>query len=89
MTFNNGAVVTRDGGMSAAFQTATAYMKQQMVISKTPVVVRLHESTIHADNMTLYWGESRAVFEGGVRTHIERQTEAAVPREQATQGQAQ
>jgi len=83
MTFNNGAEVTRDGGMSATFQTATAYMKQQMVVSKTPVVVRLHESTIHADNMTLYWNESRAIFEGNVRTHIERQAETADSKEQA------
>ncbi len=73
MTFNNGAKVTRDGGMSALFQTATAFMKQQMVVSKTPVVVRLHESTIHAETMTMWWGEQRAIFEGNVRTHIERE----------------
>ncbi len=73
MTFNNGAVVTRDGGMSATFQTAMVYMKPQIVISKTPVVVRLHESTIHAESVTLYWAESRAIFEGHVRTHFERQ----------------
>src|SRR5262249_57884255 len=43
MTFNNGPIdVTRDGGMSATFQTATAHMKEQTVISKKPVVVRLH-----------------------------------------------
>ena len=59
--------------MSASLKTATAYMKSQTMISNTPVVVRLHESTIHAENMTLYWGESRAVFEGNVRTHIERE----------------
>ena len=47
------------------------------MISKTPVVVRLHESTINAENMTLYWGENRAVFEGNVRTHIEREPDAA------------
>jgi lipopolysaccharide export system protein LptA len=72
MTFNNGAVVTRDGGMSATFQTATAYMKEQTVISKTPVIVRLLESTIHAETMTLHWNEQHAIFEGNVRTHIER-----------------
>src|SRR5271166_3858049 len=55
MTFNHGAVVTRDAGMTATFQTATAYMKEQKVISKTPVVVRLQESTILAESMTLYW----------------------------------
>jgi lipopolysaccharide export system protein LptC len=75
ITFNNGAFVTRDGGMSATFKTATAYMKQQMVVSKTPVIVRLRESTINADNVTLWWSDQRAVFEGKVRTHIERQQE--------------
>ena len=75
MTFNNGAKVTRDGGMSADFQTATAFMKQQTMISKTPVIVRLHESTINAESMTLNWGEQRAMFEGNVKTHIERHTD--------------
>jgi lipopolysaccharide export system protein LptC len=75
MTFNNGAYLTRDGGMSATFQTATAFMKQQMVISKTPVTVRLHESTIQSETMTLHWGEQRAIFEGKVRTHIEREAQ--------------
>ncbi|MFZ1107165.1 MAG: LPS export ABC transporter periplasmic protein LptC [Rhodomicrobium sp.] len=78
MTFNNGAVVTRDPDFTATFKTATAFMKQQMVISKTPVVVRLHESTIHSDGMTLFWNEQRAIFEGNVRTHIERQTDDGV-----------
>lgn len=73
MVFNNGAVVTRESGMTAIFQTATAYMKQQIVVSKTPVVVRLHQSTIHADSMTLFWGDQRAIFEGNVKTHAERQ----------------
>jgi lipopolysaccharide export system protein LptC len=81
ITFDNGAVVTRDGGMSATFQTAIAYMKTQTMIAKTPVVVRLHESTINAENMTLYWSENRAIFEGNVRTHIERE-----PGEPAGQG---
>ncbi|HZV21519.1 MAG TPA: LPS export ABC transporter periplasmic protein LptC [Hyphomicrobiales bacterium] len=73
MIFNNGALVTREPGMTATFQTAVAFMKQQIVDSRTPVVVRLQESTIHADSMILYWGEQRAVFEGHVRTHVERQ----------------
>jgi lipopolysaccharide export system protein LptC len=77
MTFNNGVVISREPGFSATFKTATAYMKKQMVISRTPVVVRLHESTIEADGMTLFWGEQRAIFEGNVRTHIERQASEA------------
>jgi lipopolysaccharide export system protein LptC len=77
ITFGNGVDVTREGGMSASFKTAKAYMKSQTMISETPVVVRLHESTIHAENMTLFWGESRAIFEGNVRTHIVREPDAA------------
>ncbi len=84
MTFNNGAVVKRENGFSATFKTATAYMKTQMVISHTPVVVRHLESTIHADGMTLFWGEQRAIFEGNVHTHIDRQaTEADARKEPA------
>ena len=79
MTFNNGAVVKREADMTATFQTATAFIKQQTVISKTPVIVRLHESTIHADSMTMHWGEQRAIFEGNVRTHLERHPEEAAP----------
>ena len=86
MTFNNGAVVTRDGGMSATFQTATAYMKQQPLLSKTPVTVRLHESTINADTTTPHWGGQYAVFEGKVHTHIERQPAQAPPGKPAGRG---
>ncbi|MFY9642932.1 MAG: LPS export ABC transporter periplasmic protein LptC [Rhodomicrobium sp.] len=85
MTFNNGAVMTHGDGMTATFQTATAYIKAETMISKTPVVVRLHESTINAENMTLYWGENRAIFEGNVRTHIEREPETAAQGEAARQ----
>ncbi len=85
MTFNNGVVVKREPDMSATFQTATAFIKQQTVISKTPVIVRLHESTIHAESMTMFWGEQRAIFEGNVRTHLERQPEDAARQQVETQ----
>lgn len=83
MTFNNGVVVKREPDYAATFQTATAFMKQQMVVSQTPVEVRLHESTILADTMTMYWGEQRAIFEGRVHTHIERQENAQSQRPSA------
>ncbi len=84
MTFNNGVVVQREADMTATFQTATAFIKQQTVISKTPVVVRLHESTIHADSMTMHWGDQRAIFEGNVKTHLERQPQEAAPQKSET-----
>ena len=34
--------------------------------------------------MTLYWGENRAIFEGNVRTHIEREPDAAAAGQPAT-----
>lgn len=77
MTFNNGVVVKREPDLTAEFQTATALIKQQTVISKTPVIVRLDESTIHAQSMTMYWGEQRTIFEGNVQTHLERRPEEA------------
>ena len=79
LTFNNGVVVKREPDLAATFQTATAFMKQQTVISKTPVIVRLHESTIHAETMTMFWGEQRTIFEGNVRTHLERKADEAAP----------
>jgi lipopolysaccharide export system protein LptC len=86
ITFANGLTVAHDGGMSATFQTATAFMKGQTMVSKTPVVVRLHESTINAESMTLNWSENRAVFEGNVRTHIEREPETAPAGQAAGEG---
>ncbi len=88
IAFGNGVTVTHDGGMSATFQTATAFMKAQTMISKTPVLVRLHESTINAESMTLNWSENRAIFEGNVRTHIEREPEAASAGQSAAGGLA-
>jgi lipopolysaccharide export system protein LptC len=85
VAFDNGVEVAREGGMSASFEKATAYMKQQYMVSKTPVTVRLQESTIHAQNMTLYWNESRAIFQGNVRTHIVREPEQT-PAEQPASG---
>ncbi|MFT4078742.1 LPS export ABC transporter periplasmic protein LptC [Rhodomicrobium sp.] len=89
ITFNNGVTIRREPGLVAEFQTATAFMKEQKAISNTPVVVRLHESTIHADGVTLYWGESRAIFEGNVRTHVERQEPAAGEAQPKTSPQPQ
>jgi lipopolysaccharide export system protein LptC len=77
IAFDNGVEVNSEGGMSASFEKATAYMKTQAMVSNTPVTVRLHESTINAESMTLYWNESRAIFEGNVRTHIVREPEPA------------
>jgi len=88
MTFNNGVVVKREADMTATFQKATAFIKQQTVISKTPVIVRLHESTIHAESMTMLWGEQRTIFEGNVRTHLERHPEEAAPQRSETQPSA-
>jgi lipopolysaccharide export system protein LptC len=85
MTFNNGVVVKREPDSTAEFQTAIAFIKQQTVISKTPVVVRLHESTIHAQSMTMFWGEQRTIFEGNVRTHLERKPEEAAAQQSETQ----
>jgi hypothetical protein len=62
------------------------YPPREAFLSKTPVTVRLHESTINADTMTPHWGGQYAVFEGKVRTHIERQPAQALPGQPAGQG---
>jgi lipopolysaccharide export system protein LptC len=83
ISFENGVEVNQEGGISASFQKATASMKNQAMVSKLPVTIHLHESTINADGLTLYWNESRAIFEGNVRTRIVREPEAASGGQQA------
>ena len=52
-------------------------MQSNMLISKDPVDLAFHNSTIKAQSMTYYSSEGRAVFEGSVRVHLERKVEGA------------
>jgi len=54
-------------------------MLNNMVISKDPVELAFKENTVRADSMTLYSRESRAIFEGRVKVHLERKEGASRP----------
>lgn len=77
LTFDNGVVIDGDSGMSGRLKTATVFMKNNLLISKDPVDLAFHNSTIKAQSMTYYSSEGRAVFEGSVRVHLERKVEGA------------
>jgi lipopolysaccharide export system protein LptC len=77
LTFDNGVVINGDSGMSGRLKTATAFMKDNLLVSKDPVDLAFHNSTIKAQSMTYYSNEGRAVFEGSVKVHLERKLEGA------------
>lgn len=72
MTFDRGIEILRSPGLRAKFQSATMHIREQRVVSETPVEVQLHDSSIRADRLTLFTAEGRAVFEGRVKAHLER-----------------
>jgi lipopolysaccharide export system protein LptC len=77
MTFDRGLLISRKAtGMEAKFKTAIVYVKEQKAISNDPVEVRMDDSTIFSDRLTLYTGDAKAIFEGNVRAHLQRRTPA-------------
>jgi lipopolysaccharide export system protein LptC len=72
LTFDNGVTIGGSAGFSGQLQTATAFFQSNKLISTDPVDLAFRNSTIKARSMTFYSSESRAVFEGGVRVHLER-----------------
>jgi lipopolysaccharide export system protein LptC len=79
LTFDNGVTIGGEAGLAGKLKTATAYMGEHKLISKDPVDLSFHKNTIQADTMTLYTSESRAIFEGRVKVHIERNEGASRP----------
>jgi len=76
LTFDNGVDIGGDAGISGRLKTATAFMQSNKLISTDPVDLAFHNSTIKAQSMIYYSAESRAIFEGGVKVHLERKPEA-------------
>jgi lipopolysaccharide export system protein LptC len=79
LTFNNGVVIGGNAGFSGTLKTAVAFMQNHTVISKDPVDLAFRQNTVKADGVTLYSNESRAIFEGHVKVHLERNQEASRP----------
>lgn len=72
LTFDNGVTIGGNAGFSGQLKTATAFFQSNKLISTEPVDLAFRNSTIKARSMIFYSSESRAIFEGGVRVHLER-----------------
>jgi lipopolysaccharide export system protein LptC len=72
LTFDNGVTIGGEAGIAGTLKTATAYMKENRLISKEPVNLAYHGHTIVADSVEVWTSESRVIFTGNVRVHLER-----------------
>jgi lipopolysaccharide export system protein LptC len=72
LTFDKGVEITGEAGIRAKLKTATAYVRDHVLVSADPVEMSYHDSTIKAMGMTAYTSESRIVFTGNVEVHLER-----------------
>lgn len=77
LTFDNGVTIGGNAGFSGQLKTATAFFQTDKLISTDPVELGFMSSTIKAQSMTFYSGERRAIFEGGVKVHLERKPEGS------------
>ncbi len=73
LTFDTGLTIGGDAGYSGQLQTATAFFKDNKLVSTDPVALAFRNTTINAEGMTFYSGEKRAIFTGNVRVHLERE----------------
>lgn len=73
LTFDNGVTIGGDTGFAGQLKSATAFFQNDKLISTEPVELAFRSSTIKARSMTYYSAEARAIFEGGVRVHLERE----------------
>ena len=72
LTFNTGVIIGGDAGLSGTLKTAKAFMKENRLVSDDPVALAYHGHTVAADSVTVYSDESRVIFTGNVRVHLER-----------------
>jgi lipopolysaccharide export system protein LptC len=72
LMFDNGVLIGGEAGISGTLKTAKAYMKDDRLVSTDPVELAYHGHRIRADGVTVYSGESRVIFTGNVRVHLQR-----------------
>jgi lipopolysaccharide export system protein LptC len=72
MTFDSGVTIGGEAGLSGTLKTATAYMKENRLISQDPLTLTYHGHTIASDSVEIWTSENRAIFTGNVRVHLER-----------------
>jgi lipopolysaccharide export system protein LptC len=77
LIFDNGVDIGGDAGFSGKMKTATAYFQNNKLISQDPVEFGFHKSTIKARSVTLYSSESRVIFDGAVKVHLQRDGEVS------------
>lgn len=76
LTFDNGVIIDGEAGIAGQLKKATAYMKENRLVSTTPVTLRYHGHTIESQSLEVWTAEGRAIFTGQVKVHLERaQTE--------------
>ena len=80
LTFDNGVTIDGEAGISGKLKTATAYMKEKRLISEDPVQLGFQGHRIAADQVEMWTTESRAIFTGNVRVHLERAPTEGKPR---------
>jgi lipopolysaccharide export system protein LptC len=71
-TFDNGVTIDGEAGISGKLKTATSFMKENRLISNDPVTLGYQGHRIDADSVEFFTAESRAIFTGNVRVHLER-----------------
>jgi lipopolysaccharide export system protein LptC len=71
-TFDNGVTIGGEAGISGKLKTATSFMKENRLISNDPVTLGYQGHRIDADSVEFFTAESRAIFTGNVRVHLER-----------------
>lgn len=77
LLLEDGVVVTGTNGMSARLRRAEVSFRTHVVTTNEPVDLRFHESVITADSASIFASESRIVFTGHVRVHLENQAAAS------------
>ncbi len=71
-------IVRSTDGMAARLSTATVQMKQNLIISDTPVAVGFPAGTLHSDTMRLHHNTRNVYFAGNVVANLKsRQTPAS------------
>ena len=71
-TFDNSVTIGGEAGISGQLKTATAYMKENRLISNDPVVLGYHGHQVASDRVEFFNAEKRVIFTGHVRVHLER-----------------
>ncbi|MGI9378034.1 MAG: LPS export ABC transporter periplasmic protein LptC [Methyloligellaceae bacterium] len=72
MQLRGGIKVTSSSGMNADLDAADLDMKKQIIVSKSPVTVRMPSGTVDAEQMTLLGDDNEVVFEGNVKVRLLR-----------------